>query len=372
MCVVALLVLPAAAAGAQGQGEGQIRRALEQVVDGVGGPPGAAAVLRRGGKERLITVGVADVESKRRFAIDKYMRIASVSKAFSGAVALALVDRGELSLDDTVGERLPGLAPKWDAVTLRQLLSHTGGVPSYTKDLAFQMYFGTHLQDQISIPALLAYVTGKDLDFTPGTDYEYSNTDNILISLFAEAATGETYNALLRELVFEPLGLHRTRLPGGFDLPTPLIHGYELNPLEDVSECCSMSFVRASGGMYSTPHELTRFVRGYVSGELFGGSARRQQFRFVRGGSSEPPGPGRNSAGLALFRYQTSCGTMFGHSGNFPGYTQFTATTRNGKRSVTVSVNRQLAPDALSADAREAFVRLRHAYRVAVCSALRD
>ena len=122
-----------------------------------------------------------------------------------------------------------------------------------------------------------------------------------------------------------------------------------------------MAFVSASGGIYSTPHELTRFVRGYVRGDLFGRATRSAQFHFVPDGSSEPPGPGKNSAGLGLFRYRTTCGTVFGN----------TAATKNGRRSVTVSVNRQLAPDAPGIDAVRAFARLRRTYRVAVCALLR-
>ena len=81
-----------------------------------------------------------------------------------------------------------------------------------------------------------------------------------------------------------------------------------------------MSVVWASGAMVSTPFELNRFIRAYASGRLFGAATHSQQLRFVPG-SSEPPGPGTNAAGLGIFRYRTRCGTVFGHTGNFPGYT---------------------------------------------------
>jgi D-alanyl-D-alanine carboxypeptidase len=370
LVTLAVVAWPAEAVGDQRPAERRLERALAKVVRGEGGPPGASAVLRRGGTERLIEVGVADVDTERPFTRGKLMRIASVSKAFSGAVALSLVDRGTLSLYDTIGEWLPSLPEAWDPVTLRQVLNHTGGLPSFTKDPEYLEYFGNHLHGEITMPELLEFVADEPLAFPHGTSYEYSNTDNIVVALMAEAATGEPYSQLLRELVLEPLRLHRTALPDGFVLPRPRINGYETEPLEDLTECCSMAFVAASGGLYSTPHELTRFTRGYVGGELFGGSTRAEQVAFIPGTGSEPPGPGRNSAGLALFRYETPCGTVFGHTGNFPGYTQFTASTRNGRRSLTVSANRQLAPDAPGAGAPEAFARLRRAYRVAVCALL--
>jgi D-alanyl-D-alanine carboxypeptidase len=324
-------------------------------------------VLRRGKREEFLTAGVADVETQRPFNARKRMKIASVSKAFSGAVALSFVDRGLLSLDDTIASRLPTLPAAWGAVTLRQVLQHTGGVPSFTKDPDYLQYFADHLHGQMTNQGLIDFVADQPLVFAPGTSYEYSNTDNIVIAMMAEAATSKSYDELLSELVFDPLGLDHTRLLSGFDMPKPLIHGYEVSPLEDLSECCSMDFVSASGDLYSTPHELNRFTRGYVGGQLFGESARSQQFQFVAGGSSEPPGPGENASGLALFRYETRCGTVFGHTGNFPGYTQFTAATRSGKRSLTVSANRQLAPDASGKREPEVFETLRRDYVRAVC-----
>lgn len=375
LVAIALVAAPNALAGDGGGLERSLKQSLRGVVNGPGGPPGASVVLRRRGEADFISVGVADVESDAPFRRGKYMRIASVSKAFSGAVALSLVDQGVLALDDTIAERLPWLPAAWGSVTLAQVLSHTGGLPSFTKDPGYLQYFADHLQDtDITLEDLVGFVAGPPPDplrFPPGTAYEYSNTDNIVIALMAEAATGRTYHQLLVDEVFQPLGLRQTDLRNDSVLPEPKIHGYQIRPLENLTECCSMAFVAASGGIYSTPHELTRFVRGYVRGDLFRRATRNAQFDFVPDGGSEPPGPGRNSAGLGLFRYRTNCGTVFGHTGNFPGYTQFTAATKNGRRAVTVSVNRQLAPDAPGIDAARAFTRLRRTYRVAVCALLR-
>ena len=348
--------------------EKRLQRSLDRLVEQRGGPPGVSVLLRRGKRETFLTAGVADAESGARFAPSKYMRIASVSKAYSGAVALALVDRGVLSLDDTIAARLPNLPAAWGAVTLRQLLQHTSGLPNFLTPAYFQ-YFAEHPHGPFTPQMLIDFAADQPLGFPPGSAFSYSNTDNIVIALMAEAATSKSYEQLLSELVFDPLDLERTRLPGGFELPKPRINGYETHPLEDVTDCCAMSALWASGGLYSTPHELTRFIRGYAGGRLFGDSVRSQLFQFVAGGS-EPRGPGKNSSGLALFRYATKCGTVFGHTGNFDGYTQFSATTRSTRKSVTVSANRQLAPGAPGKYAPEAFEKLRRNYARAVCALL--
>ncbi len=150
-------------------------------------------------------------------------------------------------------------------------------------------------------------------------------------------------------------------------MPTPYIHGYDVeeNPPEDLSLLSSPDWSSASGGLVSTPYDLNEFARAYASAKPFGRKVQRQQFEFVKG-HSEPPGPGRNSAGAGIFRYRTSCGTVYGHTGNIFGYTQFFAATRNGQRSVTVSASSQLTPEG-NADVFELLLK---ADEKAVCAAL--
>ena len=370
IAAVACALAPAAPA-ALTKSERQLQKRLDELVRIDGGPPGASVLLSRGRQTKFLRAGVANVDTGAPFKRNKHMKIGSVSKAFSGAVALSLVDEGKLSLDDTIGERLPDLPAPWWPVTLREILSHTGGIPNFTKSEGYQKYFGAHLHGQISKLGLIDFVRDQPLTYPPGTRYEYSNTDNVIVALMAEEATGRSYEQLLRRKVLQPLGLHQTKLARGWKVPAPLIHGYDTLPaIEDLTTCCSMSFVSASGGIYSTPREVTRFVRGYVGGELFGRAQHRAQFDFRVGGGSEPPGPGEQSVGLGVFRYRTRCGTVFGHTGNFPGYTQFTASTRNGRRGLTFSVNRQLNHDAPGELAPQAFKTLRKDFGHAVCTLL--
>jgi D-alanyl-D-alanine carboxypeptidase len=156
--------------------------------------------------------------------------------------------------------------------------------------------------------------------------------------------------------VYRPLGLRQTSLPQGYRLPKPYLHGYDVTPPappEDISEVLSASGVWASGGIVSTPKDLNAFIRAWAGGHTFLSKETRQQQRtFIPGAASEPAGPGVNAGGLAIFRYETRCGTVYGHTGNFPGYTQFAAGTADGKRSLTFSINTQtsksLKPDLLA------------------------
>ncbi|MFD3696902.1 serine hydrolase domain-containing protein [Streptomyces sp. NPDC058646] len=347
--LLAAAVQPAQA----GDGDGPppravLRQELRELVATPGGPPGVIAVLRDGDRTEIYRAGVADVESGRPPEATDHMRIASVAKAFSGAVALRLVDRGRLHLDDTIGEVLPRQPAAWHRVTLRQLLNHTSGLPDYSASPGFVDIVSEDPRHRFDPRRLLEFVADEDLEFRPGRRYQYSNSDNIAVALMAEAATGRRYEALLRELVHEPLGLEATSLPQGYRLPTPYLHGYQIDPLEgpvDVSEAISASGAWAAGGIVSTPKDLTAFIRGYAGGALLSDRTRDQQFRFIPGARSQPPGPGRTDAGLALYRYTTRCGAVYGHTSNTPGYTQLAAATEDGRRSLTFSITTQTSLD---------------------------
>jgi D-alanyl-D-alanine carboxypeptidase len=351
--------------------DAELDRALQELVAMDGGPPGAIAIVQRGQSREVHSFGVRNLKGDLPLRAKDHMRQASTSKAYSGAVALSLVSKDVLSLNDTIGERLPGLPPSWHEITLRQLLQHTSGLPNFTEDPDYLAALVANPKSPPPPEDLLSYVDEDPLNFEPGTSYEYSNSDNIAVALMVEEATGEPYERQLQKQVFGPLGLEKTSLPRGANLRKPFIHGYDnalsQDPPEDISEVLASGWVWASGGMVTTPSELNDFVRGYVGSDLFDLGTRALQRRVFEGGSSEPPGPGKNSAGLGIFRYETRCGTVWGHTGNYPGYTQFLAASPDGRRSVTVSVNVQLSPVE---GAPGVFDALRRAEVKAVCAAL--
>jgi D-alanyl-D-alanine carboxypeptidase len=363
-----LLAIPAGAPAANTATAADVQRSLDGLVAASGGPPGAIATLYRNGRLTVVRAGRADIEHKGAPSAKHHMRIASVAKAFSGAVALQLVRDGRLGLDDTIGQRLPGMPPAWAAVTVRQMLNHTSGLPDYTQSDAFAKQAQTKPRGFVSPTKIIDWVRADPLQFAPGSRYEYSNTDNIVIGLIAQAVTGRSYPDLLDSIVFGPAKLRETSFPTrSIALPAPFLHGYIVAPGQqdqDVTTFLSPSGAWASGAVVSTPGDLNAFIRAYLGLRFFGAEQQREQMRFVTGGRSSPPGPGQNSAGLALFRYKTRCGTVYGHTGNFPGYVQFAAATADGRRAVTTTLN-------IPAPTGRLLARLRAAQTTAVCALLR-
>jgi D-alanyl-D-alanine carboxypeptidase len=355
--------------GAATAAPSKLQRTLNGIVSARGGPPGIAVLIDSGRRAEFLGAGFADLESRRRPHRNEHVRIASVSKGFNAFVAFRLAGGPRpLGLGDTLGGTVPGVLPNAEGVTLRQLLQHTSGLSDYIRAPAFLERFVAEPAGYFAPTELTGYVRDEPLEFAPGSRYHYSDTDNIAAALMEEAASGRTYEQLLRREVFRPLSMRRSSLPRTVAMPRPFMRGYDLEPgrpPDDVSEVINPSGAWASGGIVSTPADLGRFAGAYVRLALRATGNLAQAFRP---GSSSPPGPGRNFAGLGIFRYRTGCGTVYGHTGSFPGYRLFLAADARGRRSVVFVVNSQIVPGQGSEDVSDA---LRQAQARAVCRALR-
>ena len=362
-CLLALVAAPAGAKPAR------LQAALDEITANPAGPPGASVLIHRGKRKTYLESGVANLGSGAAPRPALRMRIASMAKAFSGAVALRLVDDGKLHLDDTIEEVLPGLWPLAGDITLRQVLQHTADLPDYIRDPEFIAVLQSDPAQYLTPEQLIEFVSDRPPKPAGGGAYEYSDSDNIIVGLMAEAVTGRSYESLLRRLVYRPAGLKHTSLPATVAMPRPFMHGYTIEngvPADD-SELINPALAWASGGIVSTPRDVVRFFGAYLGGKLFDRKLQKEQFDFVAG-SSSPPGPGANDAGLGVFRYRTRCGTVYGHTGSFPGYRLFAASTRDGERTISFSVNSQIVPpDQGDQDVAKA---IRRAQTLAVCRLL--
>jgi D-alanyl-D-alanine carboxypeptidase len=161
--VIASSVRPRVAAAASASAaDAALDRALRELVEMPGGPPSATAIVQRGP-----VLGVHAAEPSH----------------------LSLVDAGVLSLDDTIGQRLPSQQATWHGVALRQLLGHTSGLPDFSESAAFREALLRSLTVAPPPATLLTYVADEPINFTPGTQYRYSNSDNVAVGLRVESVT---------------------------------------------------------------------------------------------------------------------------------------------------------------------------------------
>src|SRR5262245_21950716 len=190
-------------------------------------PGGAVAVLRDGKLIYARGFGYADVENKTPVQPDALFRIASVSKPITGVAIMKLVEEGKLKLDDRVAPFIAHLTPapgatvdpRWEQITIRQLLNHTGGWDRDKPNGGFDpMFLPATAAAAVNAPApasaetIIRYMKGKPFDFNPGEKYVYSNFGYAILGRVIERLSGLPYEEYVRARVLQPVGATRTRL----------------------------------------------------------------------------------------------------------------------------------------------------------------
>jgi D-alanyl-D-alanine carboxypeptidase len=177
-------------------------RKIEEMVAASGAPSASVAVVHGGKLTYAKAFGKAALDPAK--AADGHTRYAvgSISKQFTVAAILLTAEQGKLSLDDKVSKYFPEYT-RANEITLRQLLSHTSGYEDY----APQDYIIPEWTKPITPEELLNVWAKKPLDFEPGTQWQYSNTNYVLAGRIFEKATGEQLVAFLHKNIFDPLGM---------------------------------------------------------------------------------------------------------------------------------------------------------------------
>ena len=228
--------------------------------------PGAAVLVRRGDQILLRKgYGSANLELDVPMRPELVFRLGSITKQFTSAAIMMLVDQGKLALGDDVRKYVPEYPSHGPTVTIEQLLSHTGGVPNYTEQPAFHK----RGRDDLSHAELLATFKDLPLDFAPGTQWKYSNSGYYLLGMVIEKVTGKSWAAFLGERIFTPLGMTHTRQGDVAPIIPGRVAGYDrADDGFDNSEYLSMTGPFAAGALVSTVDDLARWDRAIGDGKL--------------------------------------------------------------------------------------------------------
>jgi CubicO group peptidase (beta-lactamase class C family) len=237
--------------------------------------PGCAERVFRGDDILLDRVsGVRRLGSEEPITTHTAFRLASVSKQFTAAAILTLVEAGRLSLDARLADLLPGMPAYTRAITVRHLLTHTSGLPDYEvlMDEAAahggRVYTPTHQIDDAAVLRLLAATQAPR--FAPGSRWAYSNSGYVVLGQIVAAVSGESFGRYLDQHVFKPHGLASThlRVPGQTRI-VQRAYGHAGDPIAGwtVSDQSSTSATAGDGGIYSTVEDLTRWLQALDRGE---------------------------------------------------------------------------------------------------------
>jgi CubicO group peptidase (beta-lactamase class C family) len=210
--------------------------------------------------------GMANLEHDIPNTPETKFRLGSITKQFTAMAVMILSEREAIGLDDPIADHLADLPESWAGVTIRHLLTHTSGIPSYT---SLPDFFPEKSILPLSKDELIGLVREMPLEFEPGSEFRYNNSGYFLLGMIIERASGTSYESFLRQEIFEPLGMEDT----GYDRAGPILKGratgYErLGKLVRNSRYLDMGLPYSAGALYSTVEDLARWDRALLEGAL--------------------------------------------------------------------------------------------------------
>lgn len=256
----------------------------------------------------------------------KYL-LASVSKQFTAAALLRLVDQGRLGLNDALSRHLSGLPAAWSAVTVRQLLAHTSGLPNHTQGGGLEKI----RHQQMTPRELYASFRDAPLDFSPGNGWNYSNSGYVMAGMLIEQLSGKSYAEFVRTELLQPMGMTSSGVAHSAAIVPQLASGYvKEGKVLRPANFLNMSIPYSAGALYGTTGDLLKWQQGLYGGALLSPASLKEMTTPVR--NNYALGLNVSSAGQPL---------SYGHSGGIDGFSTYLHYEPAQKLTIAVLSNQE-------------------------------
>ena len=275
--------------------------------------PGAIVGVWQDGKAPYVRAfGVQDTATNQPMTPDLYMRIGSLSKTFTVAALLLLVQEGKVGLDDPIDKYVPDV-PNGNMITLRQLAAMRSGLFDYSAVVVPKL--PSQPERQWTPQELLQISFSRPPLFEPGAKFDYSNTNTVLIGLVVEKVSGQSLKTYIDEHILKPQHLDHTVFPNdGTSFPSPHSHGYAKGADGTTLDATdwNSSWGWAAGHMISTVDDVHVWARDWATGKLFTAEVLRARDQFL-------PAPEEGEGAQYGLAIENQNGWI-GHNGNIAGY----------------------------------------------------
>lgn len=254
----------AASARGQSQSDGALSTLVDSAVESqqkAQKVPGVSLAVCRGGKiVKAKGYGLANLELEVPVTPETIFQTGSVGKQFTSMAILMLFEEGKLGLDDKITKYIPESPPAWKDVTVRELLTHTSGIPDYGSEEAMNKAVIDVRKDYTEEQLLQAFAT-MPMSFPPGEKWRYSNTGYVLLGIVIHRVTGEFYGDLLQERIFRPLGMTSTQIISEADIVPHRSAGYRLvkGQLKNQEWVAPTLNTTADGALYTNVLDLAKW-----------------------------------------------------------------------------------------------------------------
>jgi CubicO group peptidase (beta-lactamase class C family) len=277
--------------------------------------PGCAmAVIKEGEVIYERGYGCANLEYGTPITPSSVFYIASVSKQFTAMSVLLLVQQGKLSLDDDIRKHLPDIPDFGRVITIRHLIHHTSGLRDFEELLAMA---GWRMDDVITREHMLNIVSHqKELNFSPGDEYQYCNTGYCLLAEIVAQRSGQSFREFTDANIFKPLGMTNTHFHDDHErIVRNRVFSYRPDAGKSFKNAFNNASVVGGGGMYSTVEDLAKWVSNFDHGRVGGPEVLKQMYEqgVLNNGKTN-----RYAFGLAIDEHKGM--RIVEHNGAFAGY----------------------------------------------------
>jgi len=299
--------------------------------------PGLALSVARDGK--LIKAqgyGLANVELHVRVKPETLFQTGSVGKQFTATAVMMLVEQSKVGLEDPITKYFDGAPASWKGITLRNLLTHTSGIPDYTEVKGSDGQPLIDLRQDYTESELLQKFETLPLDFPPGTQWKYSNTGYVLLGILIHKVTGEFYGDYLHEHIFAPLGMTATRIISEADIIPNRSAGYQLvkGELKNQDWVAPSLNTTADGALYTNVLDMAKWDAALYTEKLLKKASLGEMWSAVRmaNGKTYPYGFGWDVTADHGHR-------LIAHDGAWQGFTTNISRYVDDKLTVIVLTN---------------------------------
>ncbi len=306
---------------------------------------GVVGVMKDGKIVFVKGYGMADLEDDQPNKADTIFRIGSITKQFTTAMLMMLVERGQLSLSDPISKYFPDF-PKAEGITVRHLLDHTSGIHSYT-----DKNFSSRGWREHDTKEMVSYIAGQDnlIDYPVGTEYRYNNSAYLMAGAIVEKLTGKTYAVALQDMIAKPLGLTDTAYDDERTIVPRRAKGYGLRDDKlAIPLPLSVSVSGGAGAIRSTAADMLRWHEALFAGKvvkpeslaLMIEPAKLKDGRLTSA-ARKPDAKGRPPLdyGLGLAVGSRDGRRLIGHGGAINGFNSSLYTYPDDKTTIVLLVN---------------------------------
>lgn len=265
---------------------------------------GSVAIFDNGKIVYTNQVGFADVEANKMPDDNTKYRIGSISKTFTATMVFMAIEKGKLSLDQTIDKYFPDIKNS-NKITIANLLNHSSGIHNFTNDKDYL----TYNTKPKSRDEMLEIITKKGSDFEPGSKSEYSNSNYVLLSIILEKIYNKSYSDLLNEKIVNPLSLANTYYGGKIDFFKNEANSYIYSGRWMKQPETDMTIPLGAGAIISTPSDLLLFADALFNYKLVNESNINKMKTL------------KNNFGMGLFKFPFYEKSAYGHNGGIDGFT---------------------------------------------------